>query len=103
MASKPPSDLLYDSEATLRQIDSALDLLCDPEPAGPGLRDALQRSFDPASLPVAGMSQDSLQHLFAAQAGTPVGLLGLSREWRVAQPSSGQARPGGVETRLPRR
>lgn len=75
MSSKPPSDLLYDSEATLRLVDSALDSLREPEPVSPVLRRALEeRASDEEGRPHA------IHELFAEPlAGGPMGLLGLSQ------------------------
>ena len=74
MAVKPASDLLYDSEATLRAVDSALDSLRETEGADPALRTALQ------SVGVSSDAQtDPLQHMFQPLTGGPMGLLGLSQ------------------------
>jgi chemotaxis regulatin CheY-phosphate phosphatase CheZ len=73
MPAKPPSELLYDSEATFRLVDSALDSIREPEPepAHAALRDALARQETETG--------DAHSRLFDPLRGGPVGLLGLSQ------------------------
>jgi chemotaxis regulatin CheY-phosphate phosphatase CheZ len=72
MPAKPPSELLYDSEATFRLVDSALESIREPEPERTALRDALARQE--------GEAPDAANtRLFDPLRGGPVGLLGLSQ------------------------
>jgi hypothetical protein len=56
VTSKPVSELLYDSEATLRLVDSALDEIRDPE-----------------------ARSGAYHHLAASTGGRPIGIIGLSQ------------------------
>ncbi len=60
MSSKPASDLLYDSEAALRLVDSALESIHEPDQG-------------------AQAPDENMRHLFAPLTEGPMGLLGLSQ------------------------
>lgn len=72
MSSKQASDLLYDSEATLRLVDTALDSIREPEDAPDPLGGAMQRAT------AASTSARAQQYVVPGDGG-PIGLLGLSQ------------------------
>lgn len=72
MSSKQPSDLLYDSEATLRLVDTALDSIREPEGAPDAPHGAMHRAM--AASVGARTPRD-----FSGIDGGPIGLLGLSQ------------------------
>ena len=98
MSPRPANEVLYDSEATLRLVDSAIEDIRELEPGGPDLRSEPASRADVRQVPTEGaLGSVALSEMIERGYAEVVSVLGSLRESRSVLARTTGVRAPGVD------